>query len=466
MRAVIYTRQSKDAQGTGLAVARQLEACKQLAAARGWEIVGEYSDNDTSATARKRPGFDAAMSAVSGKRADVIIVWAVDRLVRRVSDLESVIDLCEAAGVKLATVSGDLDLSTDQGRLVGRILASVARGEVERKSTRQKLAAQQQAKAGRRNKGCQRPFGYAEDKVTPVPEEADAIREGCRQLLAGGTVSGVRRQWTEAGLRPPQAPFGPLPRQPWNRASVTAILKNPHNAGLRSYHREVVAAGDWEAIVSPETWKAVCAVLGDPSRKVPRGTASLLGGIAVCGTCGSNPVTHSHSQRGHSVYRCIPETRDRSRGPHVAFSAEAADKWVVNAIVDRFSRDDAAGIVTAPGSDIDVTALRDQSMSIRRNLDELAADMVTGIISRSAMIAATERGNARLAEIDAQVAEASREHVAAELITSDDVLADWDKLDISRQRAIVRSLMTVTLHPAGRGIRHPDLNRVVRIEWT
>jgi DNA invertase Pin-like site-specific DNA recombinase len=55
------------------------------------------------------------MDAVGDKRADVVIVWAVDRLVRRLADLEMVIDACEASGVKLATVSGDLDLSTDQG---------------------------------------------------------------------------------------------------------------------------------------------------------------------------------------------------------------------------------------------------------------------------------------------------------------------------------------------------------------
>ena len=42
------------------------------------------------------------------------------------------------AGVGVATVSGDIGLSTDPGRLVGRILSVVrAQGEVERKSTRQ-----------------------------------------------------------------------------------------------------------------------------------------------------------------------------------------------------------------------------------------------------------------------------------------------------------------------------------------
>jgi DNA invertase Pin-like site-specific DNA recombinase len=69
-----------------------------------------------------------------------LTAWCVGRLTP-----EDVIERCERAGVKLATVSSDLDLSTDTGRLVGRILASVARAEVERKGARQRRAYQQAA---------------------------------------------------------------------------------------------------------------------------------------------------------------------------------------------------------------------------------------------------------------------------------------------------------------------------------
>jgi hypothetical protein len=71
-----------------------------------------------------------------------VIVWAVDRLVRRLPDLEDLIDRFERTGVKLVTVSGEMDLSTDQGRLVARILASVARGEVERKGALAEIDAE------------------------------------------------------------------------------------------------------------------------------------------------------------------------------------------------------------------------------------------------------------------------------------------------------------------------------------
>jgi DNA invertase Pin-like site-specific DNA recombinase len=45
-------------------------------------------------------------------------------------------------------VTGDVDLSTDQGRLVARIMGAVARAEVERKGKRQKSANEQRARNG------------------------------------------------------------------------------------------------------------------------------------------------------------------------------------------------------------------------------------------------------------------------------------------------------------------------------
>lgn len=65
------------------------------------------------------------------------------------TDLERVIELVETTGVRLVTVSGDISLDTDMGRMVGRIMASVARAEVERKSARQRRAAIQKAQAGK-----------------------------------------------------------------------------------------------------------------------------------------------------------------------------------------------------------------------------------------------------------------------------------------------------------------------------
>jgi DNA invertase Pin-like site-specific DNA recombinase len=452
---VIYTRQSKDADGNGQAVARQLADCERLAQARRWTVVARVEDNDTSASNGKpRPGFQRVMDMIGNGAVDVVIVWVVDRLVRKLADLEGVIEACESAGVKLATVSGDLDLSTDQGRLVGRILASVARGEVERKSARQKLANAQAARAGQRRKGCPRPFGFADDHVTHRPEEADAMRWAADALLGGSTVSAIMREWQRRGLHPPQN-HG----RPWRRETIPTILRNPALAGLVSYRGEIVGRGNWEPILAREQWEAVRALLADPARMVPRGVRTLLGGLAIC-PCG-NTVQGGRNARGKAIYRCGPLTRDGRPGPHCQQMSEPVDAYVTAVIIERLSRPDLAELTAPKRSDL--APLHREAASIRTNLDTLAADMVAGLVSRSQMLAATERGNARLAEITAQLAAAAESSALAPFAAGESARKVWDSLDPARKRAVIAALATVTIHPAGRGARTFD-PATVRVE--
>ena len=188
-----------DRAGDELGVTRQRQDCERLAAERGWTIVATLSDNDTSASKGHRRKFAELLRLIDSKVVDVVVVWAIDRLVRRLADLEDVIERCERGGVKLATVSGDLDLSTDMGRLVGRILASVARAEVERKGARQRRAYQQAAELGE-PAGGPVPFGFQPDRITHHPVQADAIQDGYAALLAGGTLAGIARRWNASGL--------------------------------------------------------------------------------------------------------------------------------------------------------------------------------------------------------------------------------------------------------------------------
>jgi len=51
--AAIYARISSDQEGTALGVKRQLEDCRKLAAAEGWLVAEEYTDNDVSAFHRQ-----------------------------------------------------------------------------------------------------------------------------------------------------------------------------------------------------------------------------------------------------------------------------------------------------------------------------------------------------------------------------------------------------------------------------
>ena len=110
---------------------------------------------------------------------------------------------------------------------------------------------------------------------------------------------------------------------------------------------------------------------------------------------------------------------------------------------------------------MDTAGLRAQAGAIRRNLDEMSADRALGHISRSQMLAATERGNARLAEISAELAESAGKGALAPFARAkargETARTVWDGLDLSRRREVIRALTAVTLAPAGRGARSYDV---------
>jgi site-specific DNA recombinase len=471
IRCLIYVRISMDKARDGHGVANQLAKLEQKARERGWTVLYRLSDNDIGVTRKDptkpgkyRPGYEEAMRLVDAGAVDAVLCFKWDRFIREPLDLEYLIPRFDKAGVRFAEVDGNIDLGTDSGRLAARILIAVAKVEQERKAERQKLANEQAAVNGKRFVGTPRPFGYREDHVTADPVEGPAVAEACAGLLGGGTVSGVMRDWSRAGLRPPQAPFGPLPKDAWNRGSIRAILLNPRIAGLSVYHDEIVGMGTWEPLVGEETWRAVRGILEDPARKPPRGVRTLLGGLAGC-PC-ANVVTGTPSHTGHHIYRCTPATRNKAyKGAHVARQAVPVEKFIEKLVVGRLSRPDAADLIAVEEGGPDVGALREEAAAIRRNLEELAADRAVGRITRAQMLAATDRGNARLADISGDLDHAARENVLAPLVAAEDAAAVWEELDLSRKRAVIKTLMTITLHSPGRGARRSFDPDTVEITW-
>ena len=126
--AAVYVRISSDPKGERAGVERQRTDCERLAADLGVTDVRLYEDNDVSAfSGATRPAFTQMLADVESGVIGTVIVWAVDRLYRRLTDLETIVSVLDNAGVSVHAVkSGDIDLSTADGRLHARLLGSVA----------------------------------------------------------------------------------------------------------------------------------------------------------------------------------------------------------------------------------------------------------------------------------------------------------------------------------------------------
>ncbi len=450
MRAVVYTRQSLDRTGSGAAVERQREDCAKLCAERGWTVVREFSDNDTSASSGKpRRQYQAMLAAIERGEAEVIVAWHVDRLTRRLPELEPLIQLMQRTGARIATVTGDLDLSNDAGRLVGRILASVAQGEVERKGARQRRAQQQAAQMGK-PAGGRRAFGYDRTGMVVNESEAKHIRAAYQAMLEGGSLRGVAMSWNADKVATTAG-------NPWDHSAVRRVLLNPRNVGRRTYRGEVVGPAQWPAIVDDDTFEAVRALLALPERRTTTGTARLylLPGLALC-HCGS-PVTTGRTQRGVRTYRC------RERKGHLSRAAEPIDELVQAVVTARLSAPDAADLLHDTDTP-DLVVHRNRARAIRERLDDLATGLEEGLLTLPAVRKSSDRLKRELAETEAKMAQLGRADVLAPLVTAGDVGAAWKALDLDRRRAVIDTLLTVTLLKPLRGRQAFD-PETVRVEW-
>ena len=124
-RAVLYVRVSSVDQHPET----QLCDLRPLAAARGYEIVGEYSDTISGSKA-KRPGLDQLMADARRGRFDVVLVWAFDRVARSVKHFLEILDDLNRLNVEFISFRENIDTGGPLGRAMVVIVGAIA--ELER----------------------------------------------------------------------------------------------------------------------------------------------------------------------------------------------------------------------------------------------------------------------------------------------------------------------------------------------
>lgn len=111
-----------------------------------------------------------------------------------------------------------------------------------------------------------------------VPEEAAALKAGTDQILVGGSIRGWVRWLADKGLMSSTG-------KPIDHQSARDMLLRPRNAGIAVYRGEEIGKGAWEAAVDEARFRAVVAILTNPSRvSTPGPTPKWLGSLIYeCG---------------------------------------------------------------------------------------------------------------------------------------------------------------------------------------
>jgi DNA invertase Pin-like site-specific DNA recombinase len=447
-RCAIYLRQSLDATGEQLAVARQRDDCHALARQRGWSVVAEYVDNSISASSSRktRPAYNDLLAAYRGGEFNALICWDLDRLTRQPRQLEDWIDAAETRGLLLVTANGEADLTTDAGRLFARIKAAVARAEMERKAARQARAALQRAQHGKPPLGT-RLTGYT--SAGDVAEhEAVTVRRVFERFAAGDSLRSLAAWLSESGV--PTRGGGA-----WNPSSVRTMLLNPRYAGRAVYKgQENGVAGVWEAIVDEDTFALVTSRLADPRRRTQVGTdrKHLGAGLYVCGVC-ERLVTSWTGDR----YRCPSGCLTRTQGP--------IDAFVLAVMRGRLARPDVAELLAlAPEKSAAAQAVMKQIKALRARLVRISDDYDMEVIDGQRYRIATEKVKAELAQAQATQARMTGSTGLSELLSSGDPVAAFDAAPLMIRRSVIGVLVKVALMPGRHGSRTFDPD-TVRIGW-
>ena len=233
LRVVGYVRVSTLEQAlSGAGLAAQEAAITEAASRNGWHLVGIVRDAGASGKDLDRPGLHEVLALAAASDVDALVVAKLDRLTRSLVGLSDLMDWAQQTGLALIALDLGLDTSTETGRLVARIMASVGEWERETISRRTRDAA-----AVRRERGDLMGLPGVRDTLPDVAAQARAARDAgatwqsiadnlnaaAVPTVRGGALWRVSSVQAAAGYRrpPPRTKRTTLPEVPRRRKART-----------------------------------------------------------------------------------------------------------------------------------------------------------------------------------------------------------------------------------------------------
>lgn len=459
VRAAIYARISSDRDGDELGVRRQILDCEKLAERKRWTVTDRYVDNDVSAySGRVRPEYRRLLEDIAAGLIDAIVVWHLDRLHRQPKELEEFFDAVDAAGItRLASVTGDVDLSTHDGRFMARILGAVSRKESDDKSRRITRKHEELAQQGRATGGGDRPFGFEPDRVTIRESEASVIRECAARFLAGDTVRGICADLDARGVRTVQG-------KKWQAQTMVRMLRSARISGQREHRGVIVAKAEWPAIITPAQTARIRAIFADPSRRTNRTARRyLLVRLLRCGLCGATLVSRPNGE-GVRRYMCARGVGFSGCG-HLFIKADELEFFLVEAVLHRLDSPELAAAMNGGSGDPDSERIQAELDEATAHLAELATAYGERTITLAEWLAAREPIERRMATAKRRLARLGRVSVVEGHVGHASALRKtWPDLPLTRQRAIVAAVLDhVVVGPGRRGFNRFDETRLTPV---
>ena len=336
LRSAIYTRKSSD---EGLeqefnSLHAQREACEAFILSQrheGWHALSaHYDDGGYSGGTMARPALQRLIADIAAGKADVVVVYKIDRLTRSLFDFAKIVEAFDAKGVSFVSITQQFNTTTSMGRLTLNVLLSFAQFEREviAERVRDKIAASKQKGMWM---GGGVPLGYdaVNHKLRINEKEAKTVRLLFELYLKLGSVRKLQEECQRRGLRTKLRTMLDGKQSggtAFSRGHLYLIISNPIYIG-RIPHKGRSYEGEHDAIIDAEIWDKVQAQLAMNARRKRGRTSSkhpsLLAGLLF--TAEGIPFTPSHAVNHGRRYRYYVERslltpraeKDKSTAPQL-----------------------------------------------------------------------------------------------------------------------------------------------------
>jgi site-specific DNA recombinase len=495
----------------------QVRRCRALAAQRGYQMVGEYSDAAISGSHTERADLQRLLAEARHKGIRHVLVDDLSRLSRDLGDFWRLI-FTEFASMNVSVIDVTTGLaSDDQGaRMAFGAMGLISDGFLQMIRTETHRGLEGRAIAGFATGG--KTFGFStvpepnpQQPEHPrkvrvvVPHEAAVVLRIFEAYAEGKSLRGIASALNDDGVPAPHdSGRGNKKGHGWGHTTIFTMLRNQQYVGVWIWNKEkwvqipgtsryrriprpesehVTTEIPELRIVSPELWAKAQARIPSraPSKSRPAGSgkrgSSLLSGLLRCGACGGSIVIVSRRYKGSNAtgYANFGCATNRSRGDALCANARTVSERkvteaVVRALQEQLTRPDLVSkFVDSFSKHFDQLARGsggDEIRDLERQVDRAAA-RVKNVTAAMAAAGFSEALLAQLKEEEATQATLKSRLAATSQVKRPKVLPHpriiesylgrlLEVLDTDKAKArelLGRHMPPLVLTPVGRGYR-------------
>ena len=398
-RVRTYIRYSDHKQDDGFSVEYQMTEIEEFIFKKGLELHKHHIDQ--AITAKQVAGREAFFELVNDVKdglVDIIVVYKLNRIFRNAYESQKYRKLFKKHGVKLMSVTQQIDEETSAGRLMTNVLSDIDQYQSETISDHVKSSMREMARQGYFTGGTV-PFGYTlqiiengkkpRKKYIPDENEKDVVKKIFQLYADGYSLRYLQQYLTADGYKTRQG-------KQFGITTIARMLGNDFYIGTLRYstqgYEDIVVENAITPIIDADLWRKVQERKNANKQVAPRKRKKLyaLTGKIFCGLCGNHFYgMQSGSTQGGKYYAYQYYVCSRRKGYQTCNCDRIRKDYLENIILQEIKKrvlnDDAikrlANEIAALCSDTP-TELSNEKKSLLKRKKELETALDTLIEMR------------------------------------------------------------------------------------